>query len=58
MFDEHFLKVLNSHALLKKKLLRTNRGPYTSKALREVIMEISGLEKIYFKKRTDYALTA
>ena len=46
MFDEHFLKVLNSHALLKRKLLRANRGPYTSKTLREAIIEISGLEKI------------
>ena len=27
-FDEQFLKVLNSHAPLKRKLLRTNHAPF------------------------------
>ena len=57
-FDEQFLKVLNSHAPLKRKLLRTNHAPYVSKTLRRAIMKRSYLEMIYFKKQTDHALIA
>ena len=46
-FDEQFLKVLNIHAPLKRKLLRTNHAPYISKNLRKVN-----------KKRTDHFLKA
>ena len=57
-FDEQFLKVLNIHAPLKKKLLRANYAPYISKTLRKAIMRRSYLEKIYLKKRTDHCLKA
>ena len=57
-FDEQFLKVLNIHAPLKRKLLRANHAPYISKTLRKAIMRRSYLEKIYFKKRTDHSLKA
>ena len=49
--DEIFLKVLNRHAPLKKKMLRANHGPYVSKALRKAIMKRSRLENTYFKKQ-------
>ena len=49
-FDEQFLQVLNSHAPLKRKSLRTNHAPYISKTLRKAIMKRSYLEKVDFKK--------
>ena len=57
-FDENFLKVLNTHAPLKRKLLRANHAPYISKTLRKAITRRSYLEKVYFKKRTDHSLKA
>ena len=57
-FDEQFLKVLNIHAPLKRKLLRANHAPYISKTLRKAITRRSYLEKVYFKKRTDHSLKA
>ena len=44
--DEQFLKVLNIHSPLKRKLLRANYAPYISKTLRKFIMRRSYLEKI------------
>ena len=38
-FDEQFLKVLNSHAPIKRKLLRANHAPYVSKTLPKVKMK-------------------
>ena len=49
-FDEQFLKLLNSHVPLKRKLLRANHAPYISKTIRKAIMKRSYVEKIYFKK--------
>ena len=57
-FDEQYLKVLNIHAPLKRKLLRANHALYISKTLRRSIMRRSYLEKVYFKKRTDHSLKA
>ena len=37
-FDEIFLKVLNRHSSLKKKMLRTNHAPYRSKRYYEKIL--------------------
>ena len=48
-FDEQFLKVLNIHEPLKRKLLRANHARHISKTLRKVILRRSYLEKIYFK---------
>ena len=47
-----FIDVLNRHALIKNKVIRTNHARYVTKALRKAIMKRSQLEKIYFKKRT------
>ena len=57
-FDEIFLKVLNRHAPLKKKMLRANHAPYVSKALRKAIMKRSCLENVYFKKQDNHSLRA
>ena len=46
-FDEIFLKVLNRHSPLKKKILRANHAPYVSKAPRKGIMKRSGLKNIF-----------
>ena len=40
-FDKKFLEVLDKHAPLKRKLLRTNDASYVSKALRKAIMRRS-----------------
>ena len=50
-FDEQFLKDLNSHAPLKRKLLRANHALFISKTLRKAIMKRSYLDKIYFKNK-------
>ena len=50
-FDEVFMKVLNRHAPLKKKILRANHSSYMSKTLRKAIMRRSYLENKYFKKK-------
>ena len=53
-FDEVFIKVLNRHTPLKKKILRANHSSSMSKTLRKAIMRRSYLEKKYFfKKKTD-----
>ena len=50
-FDEEFMKVLNRHAPLKNKILRTNHSSYITKTLRKAIMRRSYLEKKYFFKK-------
>ena len=45
MFEELFLKALDKHAPLKKKVVRTNHAKYISKPLRKSIMKRSYLEK-------------
>ena len=57
-FDNIFLKVLNRHAPLKKKIIRANHASYVSKALRKAIMKRSRLENIYFKKQDNHFLRA
>ena len=46
-FENEFLKVSNKHAPLKKKFIRANRVPYTTKNLRKAIMKRSQLENKY-----------
>ena len=46
-FDEVFMKVLNRHAPLKKKIPRANHSSYMSKTLRKAIMRRSYLENKY-----------
>ena len=57
-FDEIFLKILNRHAPLKKKMLRANHAPYASKALRKAIMKRSCLENVYLKNQDKHSLRA
>ena len=51
MFEKLFLKALDKHAPVKKKVVRANHAKYISKPLRKAIMKRSYLEKIYLKKR-------
>ena len=54
----YFLKVLNKHASLKKKMLRTNHSLYMSKAPKRAIMKTYCLENVYFKKQDNLVLIA
>ena len=56
MFEELFLKVLDKHAPVKKKVVRANHAKYISKPLRKAIMKRSYLEKVYLKKKTPLSL--
>ena len=51
-FENVFLRVLEKHAQLKKKLVRANEAPYITKTLRKAIMRRSQLENKYRKQRT------
>ena len=50
-FKQIFLEVLNTHASIKRELLRANDVPHMTKALRKVIMKRSKLENRYEKRR-------
>ena len=54
--SELFLKVVDKHAPVKKKVVRANHAKYISKPLRKAIMKRSYLEKVYFKKQTTRSL--
>ena len=56
MFEELFLKVLDKHAPVKKKVVRANHAKHIPKPLRKAIMKWSYLEKVYFKKQTTQSL--
>ena len=47
------MEVLNTHAPIKRKLLRANHVPYMTKALRKAIMKRSELENKYVKNKTN-----
>ena len=49
-FENAFLKVLDMHAPIKKKIVRANDAPYMTKALRKAIATRSRLENVYTKK--------
>ena len=51
-----FLRILNQHAPLKSKLLRTNHASYIYKPLRKAIMKTSYLKNLYYKRCTDHSL--
>ena len=57
-FEITFLKVLEQHAPMKKKVLRANNKPYMTKALRKAIMRRSTLKTKYLKNDTDENLKA
>ena len=52
-FEVTFLKVLEEHAPMKKKVLRANNKPYMTKALRKAIMKRSTLENKFFRCKSD-----
>ena len=49
-FEEAFLSLLIKHALLKKKILRHNNGPFMTNELRKEIMKRSKLKNKYNKR--------
>ena len=51
-FEDIFLKVLNVHAPIKKKVVRANNMPYMTKTLRKAIMRRSALENKYHKSKS------
>ena len=55
-FELIFLKVLEVHAPMKKKVLRANDKPFMTKALRKAIMRRSALKNRYLKNKTDESL--
>ena len=57
-FEITFLKVLEHHAPMKKKVLRANNKPYMTKALRQAIMRRSTLKTKYLKTKTEENLKA
>ena len=48
--------MLNTHAPLKKKVVRANEFPYMTKALRKTIATRSRLENRYHKNKTGESL--
>ena len=52
-FKEIFLEVLNTHAPIKRKLLRANHIPYMTKAFRKVIMKRPELKNKYVKNNAN-----
>ena len=57
-FDKTFIDILNKHVPMKKKLVRPNKAPCMTKALRKAIMRRSKLETKYFKLKTNDTLKA
>ena len=57
-FEVTFLRVLEKHAPMKKKVVRANNKPYMTKALRQAIMRRSALKTRFFKNKSDENLKA
>ena len=55
-FELTFLRVLEEHAPMKKKVLRANDKPYMTKTLRKAIMRRSTLKSKYLKNKSDESL--
>ena len=49
--ENRILRIWNTHAPLKQKLVRANEVPYMTKTLRKAIVNRSKLEKRYYKYR-------
>ena len=52
-FEKVFLRTLDCHAPIKKKILRANENSFMSKALRKAIMMRSRMKNLYLKNKTD-----
>ena len=57
-FEDVFLKVLEKHAPLKKKIIRGNHAPYMNTALRKAIMKRTRLQNKFYKSKQKDDLTA
>ena len=57
-FELTFLRVLELHAPMKKKVLRANDKPYMTKVLRKAIMRRSELKGKYLKNKSEESLKA
>lgn len=53
LFEEIFLKTLDTHAPLKKRYVRANDAPYMNSTLRKAIMYRSKLRNKFLKTRTE-----
>ena len=51
-FEAIFLNVLNTHAPVKKKVVRANHMPYMTKQLRKAIMKRSALQNRYYNLKS------
>ena len=51
-FEETFMDVLNRHAPLKKKVVRSNHKPYMTKTVRKAIMTRTALERKFWQEKT------
>ena len=52
IFEGIFLRVLDKHAPLKKKIIRSNHAPYMNTALRKAIMRRTQLQNKFHKSKT------
>ena len=55
-YEKRFVEVVNTHAPIKKRLVRANEVPYMTKALRKAIANRSRLEHQYYKYKTAESL--
>ena len=53
-FEEAFLRKLDYHAPIKKKILRADENSLISKALRKLIMMRSQIKNLYLKIKTNF----
>ena len=57
-FEGTFMRLLDHHAPLKKKVLRANNAPFITKKLRKAIMKMFQLEKMCLKTLSENFLKA
>ena len=57
-FQAGVMRLLNEHAPVKKKSIRSNNGPFMTKALRKEYMHRTGLHNKYHNNRIDANLKA
>ena len=50
-FESIYLETLDTHAPIKKVIVRANHAPYVTKQMRKAIMKRSALENKFYKNR-------
>ena len=58
IFEDIFIKVLDKHAPLKKKIIRGNHAPYMNTILRKAIMRRTQLQTKFYKSKDNNDLKA